>query len=519
MRRRYSPTLSNCFLALACVSSGMFVSSTALLPSAFTMCALTAAAAGVLAGRVRAVILTAAAAVVWGWCVAGPAFLPYAAWVLAAGPLLPSVAALAVSLAGVLVPLVLVDRAFYGKWTVRTPAFPPFEPAAFGPLGRRAGRQRRGCAPLLTVQASLLNFLRYNVVGGGQSDLYGVEGPGYYLRNGLNQLQLVLPLALCLPLLAGAARLAGGAAGGKRGGGGGGGAGARGPDGLLLLCVSPVFVWLGAITALAHKEERFLYVVYPLVSASKQNNRPCFAECGGWAENILHERNRSSSLPQACLAAAASLDLLATLTRRVFRGELGARLARGGVAAALALTAVLSLSRSAALVAHYGAPMQVYRALPPDAAPRPGAADVAVCVGAEWHRFPSAFFLPGPQFRLRFIKSGFDGLLPRGFDPAQGGPAAAPPQLNDQNRDEPANYWATGERCDFAVTMLQSDGAGGWEALDAAALGPAGGWEVVAEAPFVDHGASPALARALYLPRLSAARNRWLRYVLLKRVT
>lgn len=106
-------------------------------------------------------------------------------------------------------------------------------------------------------QASLWNFLQYNVVGGGDSALYGVEGPTYYLRNGLNNFQLLLPLALALPLLAAAA--GGGAMGGGKAGA------ARGCVLRLLLCVSPLYVWLAAITALPHKEERFLYVAYPLV--------------------------------------------------------------------------------------------------------------------------------------------------------------------------------------------------------------------------------------------------------------
>jgi alpha-1,2-mannosyltransferase len=42
-----------------------------------------------------------------------------------------------------------------------------------------------------------------------------------------------------------------------------------------------------------------------------------------------------------------------------------------------------------------------------------------VCVGDEWHRFPSSFFLPSPSYRLAFVKSGFHGLLPRPFDPEQ----------------------------------------------------------------------------------------------------
>lgn len=41
---------------------------------------------------------------------------------------------------------------------------------------------------------------------------------------------------------------------------------------------------------------------------------------------------------------------------------------------------------------------------------------VSVCVGGEWYRYPSSFFLPGPNYRLQFVKSGFDGLLPAAFD-------------------------------------------------------------------------------------------------------
>ena len=72
---------------------------------------------------------------VWGWCVAGFAYLPYALWVLAAAPLLPAVGWLALCLAGTLAPLVLVDQHFYGAWTVRQ-----------GPAARQHARQ----LPLLT---------------------------------------------------------------------------------------------------------------------------------------------------------------------------------------------------------------------------------------------------------------------------------------------------------------------------------------------------------------------------------
>lgn len=46
---------------------------------------------------------------------------------------------------------------------------------------------------------SLLNFLRYNVYGGGDSALYGTEGPAFYLRSGALALNLALPLAAAAP--------------------------------------------------------------------------------------------------------------------------------------------------------------------------------------------------------------------------------------------------------------------------------------------------------------------------------
>ena len=49
---------------------------------------------------------------------------------------------------------------------------------------------------------SILNFLHYNVKGGGDSALYGVEPATFYLRNGLNNLNLVLPLGLAYPAVA-----------------------------------------------------------------------------------------------------------------------------------------------------------------------------------------------------------------------------------------------------------------------------------------------------------------------------
>ena len=430
VKSRYSATISTSFLFFLTFSSGMFAASAAFLPSSFTMYALTAAAAGVLQGRVHTVIFIAVIGVIWGWCVAGVAFLPYALWVLfataATATLLSSIAMLVFSTAFTLAPLVIADRIAYGNW-----------------------------------KASLWNFLVYNVAGGGQSSLYGVEGPAYYFRNGFNQLQFVLPLALVSPLAYVLSRP-------TRARTSTSSAAQSTVDGRLATAISPFFAWLAAITALPHKEERFLYVVYPL----------------------------------ACLAAAVSLDALVLQKARAWGGAVAPTLAKLLVFLTVTGTCALSVSRTLALVTHYGAPTTVYSSLPIVATTTH---TVNVCVAAEWYRFPSAFFLPGPNYRLRFLKSGFDGLLPREFDEAVGGTRASPGELNDQNREEPANYWRGG--CHFLVT-LEGEGVGLNES----------GWEVVKEVKFLDAGASPAVSRAFYFPQ-GEKKNRWLRYYLLRNTT
>jgi len=166
------------------------------------------------------------------------------------------------------------------------------------------------------------------------------------------------------------------------------------------------------------------------------------------------------------LAAAASFVALCALGKRLLGALLPQHVAywvvKCGAALFLAGSCLLAVSRSAALVLNYGAPMQIYSHLPEVGRyawlqmPRmPGfhlppvdnakgqtaltihlaaheinpcvfclqaagiGPPIAVCTGAEWHRFPSSFFLPGECYRLQFIKSGFTGLLPRQFDASQ----------------------------------------------------------------------------------------------------
>ena len=86
------------------------------------MYTLTAASAAVLNSDHRRVVLYAMVGVIWGWAVAGVAFLPYAVLLLLVGNPMVYLPAGMVFLTGTIVPMIGCDRLFYGKWTV-SPAF------------------------------------------------------------------------------------------------------------------------------------------------------------------------------------------------------------------------------------------------------------------------------------------------------------------------------------------------------------------------------------------------------------
>lgn len=130
----------------------------------------------------------------------------------------------------------------------------------------------------------------------------------------------------------------------------------------------------------------------------------------------------------------------------------------------------------------------------------------------------------------------------------QGGTRAAPRQLNDQNREESQNYWATSEACDYFVglsppadsasrgvsapTLLCMSSASQSRSLPSLPrwlnFGPVhcaeGGasfdtadWTAIASEPFLEKDASPALGRAFLLPWKAARPNVMVQYSMWRR--
>ena len=414
--------------------SGMFHAGVTLLPSTTCAYCVMLGYAAWFTGRPRLGLLCGCFAVVLVWPFVAPMFVPMGLHALTTLGVRPVLGCAVGGLAafGVL-PAVVDGYAYYS-----------------------AGK------PVSAIG----NLVLYNVLGSGGggegANLYGVEPWSFYPRNLVLNWGVVAPLGVCsAAILVALPRSTGGGKGGKAWG---------------LLALAGMYATLAVLQPMAHKEERFLTMIYPTL----------------------------------CLGAALALDAaLALLVDGVSAERNGvprrmiATAARAATGVAVGSFVALSVARSAALVHNYAAPLAVYAALPPGAQ--------RVCVGKEWYRFPSSFFLPPGAPPLLWVRGGFRGQLPQPFGPWPGGMSATPAHMNDRNLDEPSRY-ASERSCEYIVDLDLADQAEPSVVRDGAH------WERVHCAPFLDAGRSTStLARAFYIPGFSARRNVYAEYCLMKR--
>lgn len=118
---------------------------------------------------------------------------------------------------------------------------------------------------------------------------------------------------------------------------------------------------------------------------------------------------------------------------------------------------LLSQSRTTSMLLNYGAPLKVYTEFynAPSASASAERAMQLVCVGKEWYRFATHYFLPS-NYRLGFIKSDFGGQLPQYFQSGPNATRVTPPNFNDHNREEPSRYVDV-SKCDYVVDLEPSD--------------------------------------------------------------
>ncbi|KAM3396015.1 dol-P-Man:Man(6)GlcNAc(2)-PP-Dol alpha-1,2-mannosyltransferase [Capsicum galapagoense] len=421
LSRKYGKRLASYTLAMLCLASGCFFASTSFLPSSFSMYAMSLSSALFLFDKPAMAVSVAATGVILGWPFSVLAFLPLTIYSLVKS--FKSIFLTGVVTSIILMVLsVLVDYSYYKRWT-----------------------------------SSVINLLVYNVLGGGESHLYGTEGPSFYLRNGFNNFNFCFVLALLFLAILPFAK--------KK----------YVPE--LLIVVSPVYLWIFFMSLQPHKEERFLYPIYPLI----------------------------------CVAASAVIESFPDLFRDKYNPNgtsvlvMIAKILRPIV---LGLILCASHARTFSLINGYSAPIEIYKHL--DYHDDAGAGSV-LCVGSEWHRFPSSFFIPDYVGQVRWLDDGFTGLLPIPFNSSLGGTSAAPSYFNNKNKASEDQFLRDPEQCTLLIE-LQLQRPYPTRGSDMST------WEIVAALPYLDRELSPPMYRSFFIPYQWQHKNVFGQYRLLRRI-
>ncbi|KAG6755222.1 hypothetical protein POTOM_041040 [Populus tomentosa] len=481
LSRKYGKRLASYALAMLCLTSGCFFASTSFLPSSFSMYAMSLSSGLFLLGKPAFAVAVAAVGVILGWPFSILAFLPITIYSLARRFKQTFLAGAVTSL-GLLVLSVLVDYYYYKRWT-----------------------------------SSVFNLIVYNVLGGGESHLYGIEGPLFYLRNGFNNFNFCFILGLLFLAFLPIARRK------------------YAPD--LLIVVSPLYIWLGLMSLQPHKEESVVvYMFYGLllVTITLMLNEPQSEPDG---LSLLSKKNLSCQYeicigvslkgflypiyPLVCVAASAVIESFPDLFRDKYNPHdnswpvVIAKFVRPLV---LGLILSASHARTFSLINGYGAPLEAYKILEHYDDVGTGS---TLCVGSEWHRFPSSFFVPEYISEVRWIDDGFRGLLPLPFNSTLGGTAAAPPYFNNKNKASDEQFIRDIEACTFLVELqlnrpypTRGSDLSTWESvLKLYALQP------IAALPYLDREFSPSMYRSFFIPYLWQEKNVFGMYKLFKRVS
>ncbi|XP_043356943.1 alpha-1,2-mannosyltransferase ALG9 isoform X4 [Dermochelys coriacea] len=395
--KKFGLHVSRLMLAFLVLSTGMFCSAAAFLPSSFCMYTTVVAMTGWYMDKTSIAVLGVAAGAIMGWPFSAALGIPIAIDLLIIKRRWKSFLNWClVALILFLVPLVIVDSYYYGKLVI---------------------------APL--------NIVLYNV--------FTPHGPDLYVQN------LGRPYWLTL---------------------------------------APMYIWILIFFSQPHKEERFLFPIYPLI---------CL--CGAVALSALQKCYHFTFQRYRLEHYTVSSNWLALGTVFLF--------------------GLLSLSRSVALFKGYHGPLDLYPefhriATDPTIHTVPEGRPVNVCVGKEWYRFPSSFLLPD-DWQLQFIPSEFRGQLPKPFAKGPAATRSIPADMNDQNREEPTRYIDI-SKCHYLVDLDRAIET----SREPRYSSNKEEWVNIAYKPFLDTSRSSKLFRAFYVPFLSEWHTSYANYTILK---
>nr|CAD7460849.1 unnamed protein product [Timema tahoe] len=289
------------------------------------------------------------------------------------------------------------------------------------------------------------------------------------------------------------------------------------------------FVFVAALLTPVFLEERFLFPIYPMI----------------------------------CLAGAITVDALQKLwfrflVRRATKAAHYLSHTAPIMVSAILVCSLLGVSRISALYNGYHAPLDLFMELSNVTGDNklPADQNINICVGKEWYRFPTSFFLPdnrqdsnlsllinnyrelsanhvltcspvwppsrsfarshacqsggslnnkmliitlSKRWQLQFVKSEFHGQLPQPYSKGLNATSVIPPHMNDMNKEEPSRYIDVAE-CHFLVD-LDLDTETSWEPNYSRHYAD---WTVIKSVPFLDTARSHNFFRAFFIPFVSS---------------
>ncbi|XP_011188057.2 alpha-1,2-mannosyltransferase ALG9 [Zeugodacus cucurbitae] len=424
-------------------SVGMFVSSTALLPSSFSMYFGCAALAAWWQLKYSLAIFFVAISTLLGWPFGGLIGLPIAIDILLKKRLWKTFLIWSViSAITIGIPMVVIDSTYYGKLVI---------------------------API--------NLVFYNVFTSHGPNIFGTEPLKYYLINGFLNFNIIWLLCLVTPIALVIDHFV---------------VPAKHKSTLNFpryLSLAPLYLWLLVFFPQPHKEERFLFPIYPMISL-----------CGAITVDVLQRlffRIKSLILKSKIAVGSHYLDHTMFIAISV-----------------MILSTLFGLSRVFSLYRNYHAPMDIFMELNQFATSQEYQDDriYNVCIGKDWHRYPGSFFLPPNNFRLRFLKSEFRGMLPVYYADGENATQVLHPYFNDMNKEDERTYFNYNS-CDFLIYFDE----GKYTDLEPNYSRFTKDWTAYKTLPFLIQENSHKLFRAFYIPFLTDSYTTYGDFKLLKR--
>ena len=463
-------------------SPGIFYCSTAFLPSATAMTIVMLSYASFLNNNYIISIFWGSLAVLWlGWPFIAVLFLPIGIYMIAYryanngfyGVIILLVQGFLMAIA-VAIPSILIDIYYYQKIT-----FPP------------------------------LNILLYNSLGGSGDELYGIEPASYYYSNLILNLGILWPIACSTPLVVMRNYLKYNSVS----------VDSNHKNKITLMLMIPTIVWVGILLNRPHKEERFMYPIYPLIAFLATYTILSTCDLVGGLVSAIFNETHSLSI----------YDLLDDDDREynkttILKSKNTTRFKFSIIAVIILIFFSMGFSRIASNNFNYGGYINLWKDMSEIIMNDSNYQKLHICTGGEWYYFPSHFFLP-KNAQLDYVYDNFHGQLPQYFAKENGTFSEPSQPFNDKNKEEKSRYIAV-DKCDYLVASIPDYTSFEIERLiesfrnvEKIIIKDTHIWKSIKEHQVIDPiKSTSSLTRAFFIPGLSNTKNKFKKYAVYKNV-